>query len=91
MASGGAFVTSELVVQRSLLPAGAYGATEPETDTTYLEILTRFERPLSPAAPAVAGGANGGGGGGGGGASQPKTTVRVRNRLVQYLRCACPG
>ena len=42
-ASAGAFVTSELAVQRTLLPADAY--FDAAVDTTFIEILTRFERP----------------------------------------------
>ena len=42
-ASGGAFVTSELAVQRVVLPRDAY--FDESVDTTFLEIITRFERP----------------------------------------------
>lgn len=42
----GAFVTSEVTVQRQLLPTAGGTASE-DVDTSYLELLTRFERPAS--------------------------------------------
>ena len=51
-ASKGAFVTSELAVQRTTLPADEY-FDQPAVETTYLEIITRFERPNTSAAPTL--------------------------------------
>jgi len=65
-----AFFTSELMVQRVLLPlttAPREAKRERVLDASYLEILTRFER--SPADMA----------------GTPPTRLRARNRVVQYL------
>lgn len=77
-ASGGAFVTSELAVQRVMLPPDQY-FSESAVDTSFLEIITRFEKPQRIMR---AGGANNS-------HRRPTTVVRARNRLVQYL--SLPG
>eukprot|EP00966_Prymnesium_polylepis_P275566 6366998-Prymnesium_polylepis.1 len=41
------FVTSELTAQRQLLPSRAVGGASEVVDTSFLELLTRFERPAS--------------------------------------------
>ena len=75
-ASGGAFVTSELATQRVILPPDEY-FDQTAVDTTYLEIITRFERPqIVPIDRSRK-------------PSGTTTIVRARNRLVQYL--ALPG
>ena len=82
----GAFVTSELVRQRTTAPASMYDLAQDET--SYLEIITRFapEAPRASSARRRTATVPSGEGG------QPTPsvlaapqTVRVRNRLVQYL------
>ena len=43
--TGNAFTTSELTVQRQLLPGATRGGAAEEVGTNYLELLTRYERP----------------------------------------------
>jgi hypothetical protein len=83
VADSGAFVTSELVRQRTTRPPTAFAPAL--DDTSYLEILTSFARAPPPAprsrrrlAPTKRGIEGGGDGG-------RESVVRVRNRLVQYL------
>ena len=76
-ASKGAFVTSELAVQRTTLPADEY-FDQPAVDTSYLEIITRFERPTTSPVLTQPGSSRST-------STATTTTVRARNRLVQYL------
>ena len=77
-ASAGAFVTSELAIQRVTLPPDEY-FDQAAIDTSYLEIITRFEKPTVSVGSASGTAAQ----------RRPRTIVKARNRLVQYL--ALPG
>ena len=88
-AASGAFVTSELVRQRTRRPASTY--EEASDETSYLEILTSFSRvPASSATssrPPRAGRPASNEQAANKSAGQPPamTRVRVRNRIAQYL------
>ena len=76
-ADSGAFVTSELVRQRSLRPAGLY--EEALDEESFLEIITSFNRKRGTTSSSSSS------------SSSTPEVLQVRNRLVQYLEFPIGG